>query len=104
MAEIIRREYSWIQELVELVLDWGGDSNLFTTLSVKDIMWGYEDPLLKKVKSILKKYVNSTTFDDKFGLFYKVGTLIFPSLYQFKYVISLYVNSIHVHVFIYPLI
>lgn len=71
VAEIIRREYSWIQELVELVLDWGGDSNLFTTLSVKDIMWGYEDPLLKKVKSILKKYVNSTTFDDKFGLFYK---------------------------------
>lgn len=70
IAEIIRREYSWIQELVELVLDWGDDSNLFMKLSVKEIMWGYEDPLLKKVKAILQKYVNTTTFDDKFGLFY----------------------------------
>lgn len=72
IAEIIRREYSWIQELVELVLDWGDDSNLFMKLSVKEIMWGYEDPLLKKVKAILQKYVNTTTFDDKFGLFYNV--------------------------------
>lgn len=79
IAEIIRREYSWIQELVELVLDWGDDSNLFMKLSVKEIMWGYEDPLLKKVKAILQKYVNTTTFDDKFGLFYNVR--IFYILY-----------------------
>ncbi|XP_061164515.1 cytoplasmic FMR1-interacting protein 2-like [Saccostrea echinata] len=71
IADIIRREYSWIQELVEIVLDWGDDSNLFTTLSVKDIMWGYEDPLLKKIKAIVQKYINTTEFDDKFGLFYK---------------------------------
>lgn len=75
IAEIIRREYSWIQELAELVLDWGDDSNLFMKLSVKEIMWGYEDSLLKKVKAILQKYVNTTTFDDKFGLFYNVRIL-----------------------------
>lgn len=58
------------------MLDWGDDSNLFMELSVKEIMWGYEDPLLKKVKAILQKYVN-TTIDDKFGLFYNVRILYF---------------------------
>lgn len=61
------------------MLDWGDDSNLFMKLSVKEIMWGYEDPLLKKVKAILQKYVNTTTFDDKFGLFYNVRIYILYS-------------------------
>ncbi|KAK3099881.1 hypothetical protein FSP39_011128 [Pinctada imbricata] len=70
IADLLEREYSFIQELAEIILDIGGDSNLFTTLSVRGIMWGYEDPLLKTVNDILKRY-NQSTIDDHFGLFYK---------------------------------
>ncbi|KAJ8298098.1 hypothetical protein KUTeg_024629, partial [Tegillarca granosa] len=68
IASLIRYEYSFIQELVELVLDWGDENNLFMELTVKELVWGYEDNLLKKVNGILLKH-NLTGINDTFGLF-----------------------------------
>lgn len=39
---------------------------IFGTFRVGDLLWGYEDPLLKLIKNILQ-------IDDHFGLFYKVS-------------------------------
>ncbi|KAL0965973.1 hypothetical protein UPYG_G00288920 [Umbra pygmaea] len=41
------------------------NENLFTTRSVRNLLWGYEDGLLKALK------VFNPTLDDVFGLFYK---------------------------------
>ncbi|XP_046557687.1 lysosome membrane protein 2-like [Haliotis rubra] len=68
IANLIRFEYGFIQELVDLVLEGVGE-RLFLQLSVSDIMWGYEDKLLKEVDDILQRTVNKT-IDDHFGLFY----------------------------------
>lgn len=40
---------------------------MFRTFRVGDLLWGYEDPLLKE----LKQFVS----DDHFGLFYKVSSI-----------------------------
>ncbi|KAK3099625.1 hypothetical protein FSP39_007180 [Pinctada imbricata] len=68
IASLIRSEYKLIRELTEIILDAGGDSRLFQKRTVKDILWGYEDPLLKKVNKFLKKYNKS--IDEKIGIFY----------------------------------
>ena len=75
------REYAFIQEAAELILDYGDDSNLFRTLTVRELMWGYQDPLLKKVNELLKKF-HLSTIDDHFGLFY--GVWIFVNLNKFE--------------------
>lgn len=43
------------------------DEGLFTTRTVGELLWGYEDTLLKALK-LLKP-----DLDDVFGLFYKVS-------------------------------
>lgn len=43
-----------------------GNEGLFTTRTVGELLWGYEDALLKALK-LLKP-----NLDDVFGLFYKV--------------------------------
>ncbi|XP_021369072.1 platelet glycoprotein 4-like, partial [Mizuhopecten yessoensis] len=68
VANLIRFEYPWVQELVDLVLEAEKDSTLFGRYSVRDIAWGYEDPLLKAAKDILKRY--NQTIVDTIGLFY----------------------------------
>ncbi|XP_067663480.1 lysosome membrane protein 2-like [Haliotis asinina] len=68
IANLIRFEYGFIQELTDLVLEGVGE-RLFLQLSISDIMWGYEDKLLKLVDDILQRTVNKT-IDDHFGLFY----------------------------------
>lgn len=39
---------------------------IFRTFRVGDLLWGYEDPLLKVIKPMVE-------MDDHFGLFYKVS-------------------------------
>lgn len=65
---MLRFEYGWIKELEDLVLDTTGE-HLFLTLSVKELLWGYEDSLLKDVKKMLSKFGINSTLDDRFGLF-----------------------------------
>lgn len=65
IVELIRREYDWIKEAIETILTLVGDSELFLKLSIKDILWGYEDKLLKEIKKLAGKNI-----DDHFGLFY----------------------------------
>lgn len=46
---------------------------LFATRSVGELLWGYQDGLLKALKLL------EPSLDDEFGLFYKVGTFTEPS-------------------------
>ncbi|XP_060064409.1 lysosome membrane protein 2-like [Ylistrum balloti] len=68
VGNMVRFEYPWVQELVDLVLKATKDSDLFQQYSVRDIAWGYEDPLLKAAKDIVGRY--NISIDDKIGLFY----------------------------------
>ncbi len=45
----------------------GTNEGLFTTRTVGELLWGYEDGLLKALKSV------DPGLDDVFGLFYKVS-------------------------------
>lgn len=51
----------------------GKNEGLFTTRSVGELLWGYQDGLLKALK------VLEPSLDDVFGLFYKVGAFTEPS-------------------------
>lgn len=46
---------------------------LFATRSVGELLWGYQDGLLKALKLM------EPSLDDVFGLFYKVGAFTEPS-------------------------
>lgn len=46
----------------------GEGIGLFTTVSVKDLLWGYEDKLLEMAQKM------DPSLDTVFGLFYKVRT------------------------------
>lgn len=73
VADMIRYEYWFIQELTEIILDVKFDSSLFIELTMKELMWGYEDKLLKYVNQTLQKYkqFNLGHVDDHFGFFYQ---------------------------------
>lgn len=43
------------------------DEGLFTTRTVGELLWGYEDELLKALRTL------KPDLDDVFGLFYKVS-------------------------------
>lgn len=47
----------------------GTGQGLFTTRTVGELLWGYEDGLLKALKTI------KPDLDDVFGLFYKVSLM-----------------------------
>lgn len=49
------------------------NEGLFATRSVGELLWGYQDGLLKALK------VLEPSLDDVFGLFYKVGAFTEPS-------------------------
>lgn len=55
--------------LANLISSYMRDTNegLFTTRTVGELLWGYEDNLLKAIKTI------KHDVDDVFGLFYKVS-------------------------------
>ncbi|XP_033725385.1 uncharacterized protein LOC117315345 [Pecten maximus] len=76
IAELIRFEYGWLQEFVDALLEAAGDAELFLELSIADILWGYEDALLKTVKGIAEKF--NHTLPDEFGLFYNVPSITMP--------------------------
>nr|KAG5697774.1 hypothetical protein BaRGS_026731 [Batillaria attramentaria] len=71
IATLLRYQYGFIEELADLVLDVAGE-HLFVTLSVRQLLWGYEDPLLKDVRDLLLKHHVHLPFNDTFGLFSKV--------------------------------
>lgn len=52
------------------------NEHLFIELSVADLMWGYEDSLLKQLKDVLAKLRIKLPIDDRFGLFYKVRVCV----------------------------
>jgi len=83
---LIRQEFSWIKELVEIILLLVQDQELFLTLSIHDILWGYEDNLLKKVKEVAADLSIHLDLDDHFGLFYNVSLISFILIFLFKYI------------------
>ena len=62
------------------------DQELFLTLSIHDILWGYEDNLLKKVKEEAAKFGIHLDLDDHFGLFYNVSLICVILIFLFKYI------------------
>ncbi|XP_064607931.1 lysosome membrane protein 2-like [Liolophura sinensis] len=73
LANMLRFEYDVILQGLQALFTTVGE-NLFLELSVADILWGYEDNLLKEAKHILADYNLTFPIDDKFGLFYKQNT------------------------------
>ena len=61
--------------MVEKILSVVQDQELFLTLSIHDILWGYEDNLLKKVKEVAATFHVHLDLDDHFGLFYNVSLI-----------------------------
>jgi len=46
------------------------DADLFLTLSVKDLIWGYTDSMMAAAKQIFDLF--DLPFNDHFGFFYQV--------------------------------
>ncbi|XP_059168458.1 lysosome membrane protein 2-like [Physella acuta] len=69
IMSMLKREYTFFDELVDLILNAIGE-RLFIQLSVHDLMWGYEDPLLKDAKEIARMFNRTLNMSDYFGLFY----------------------------------
>ncbi|XP_071087772.1 scavenger receptor class B member 1-like [Haliotis cracherodii] len=70
-AYMTRFEYPVVKEITNLILEALG-GNLYEKYTVWDMVWGYEDPLLKIIKDdILGAFNLSYTLDDHFGFFYK---------------------------------
>lgn len=74
IANMLKYEYGWIQTIAELVLEAVGE-HLFINLTVADLLWGYEDVLLKDIEKLLNSLHINVTLDDRFGLFYNVRKL-----------------------------
>uniref|UniRef100_A0A671RTK7 Lysosome membrane protein 2-like n=1 Tax=Sinocyclocheilus anshuiensis TaxID=1608454 RepID=A0A671RTK7_9TELE len=53
----------WFESFVSALMK-SNNIGVFGTFRVGDLLWGYEDPLLKLIKKLI-------TMDDHFGLFYK---------------------------------
>ncbi|KAK3592837.1 hypothetical protein CHS0354_028913 [Potamilus streckersoni] len=68
IADIVRKEYPLIQELVELLLDWANES-LVMDVTVNGILWGYEEPMIRKIKDLAQKLGHPLNISDRFGLF-----------------------------------
>ena len=73
IANIVRNEPGPLQMFAQAILTWAGEQELFLKLSVKDIIWGYRDPLLNKTMDILKLLHLNATLDDHFGIFVGVS-------------------------------
>ena len=73
LANIVKKEYAPIQDIVELLLEWS-EEELFSTYSVSDLLWGYDDPLLNKTLTILESVFHKKfSITDKFGIFVGVS-------------------------------
>ncbi|CAL1540142.1 unnamed protein product [Lymnaea stagnalis] len=69
IMEMLKWELQAIKWFVNLILKETGE-NLIQELSVHDLMWGYEDPLLKAAKKAAAEFKIHLNFSDMFGLFY----------------------------------
>lgn len=74
IINLLRYEFEALKVLVDTMFDVVKET-LFLKLSVKDILWGYEDNLLKEAQKIASAFNLTLPVSDKFGLFYeKNGT------------------------------
>ncbi|XP_045204924.1 lysosome membrane protein 2-like [Mercenaria mercenaria] len=71
IANILKREFSALQIIAAALLDWASE-DLFVTLSIHDIIWGYDEPLINKTVSLINALGFHLELNDKFGIF--VGT------------------------------
>lgn len=69
IMEMLKWEYSAIKWLANVLMKDTGE-NLIQELSVHDLMWGYEDPLLKAAKKAAAQFKIHLDISDMFGLFY----------------------------------
>ncbi|KAK7097188.1 lysosome membrane protein 2-like [Littorina saxatilis] len=68
IANMVKYQFGIIQEMVNTILEFT-DEHVFIDLTVAELMWGYEDSLLKDVKNELAKLGITLPIDDKFGMF-----------------------------------
>ncbi|XP_063431103.1 lysosome membrane protein 2-like isoform X2 [Mytilus trossulus] len=71
---LVTYEYAFIREMAKLFFDISQDADLFVKHSVKDLLWGYTDPLLATVKQLLQVF--NIPFNDRFGFFYQLNNSI----------------------------
>ena len=73
LLQTVADQLQWMPEAIQrLVLNFIAefeDEDIFYEVSVHDILWGYEDPLLK----LLAKFAPSLIPETKFGLFVGVS-------------------------------
>nr|KAG5697775.1 hypothetical protein BaRGS_026732 [Batillaria attramentaria] len=70
IVNMLRYEYWWLLDVADYLLRHANE-DLFIKLTPGQLLWGYEDPLLKEAKDLLARFNISLPIDDKFGLFYK---------------------------------
>ncbi|GFS15820.1 scavenger receptor class B, member 2 [Elysia marginata] len=74
IINLLRYEFMPLKLLVDTMFDVFNET-LFLKLSVKDILWGYPDNLLKEAQKIASVFNVTLPIPEKFGLFYqKNGT------------------------------
>lgn len=71
IANLVQYEYNVVKDIVDFMLRLSKE-HLFINLTVADLLWGYEDSLLKDAKTAFGLFNISLKMDDKFGLFYQV--------------------------------
>jgi len=68
IANIVKKEFSWLQKFADALIEWG-EKDIFLSLSVKDLVWGYDEPLINKTVTLLNSFGVHLNISDKFGLF-----------------------------------
>ncbi|KAL4230682.1 Lysosome membrane protein 2 [Mactra antiquata] len=68
IANVLQNEFSVIKDLAQVFLDWSSEEVLIN-VSVGDMVWGYDEPLINKTVTILNKFGLKLNISDKFGIF-----------------------------------
>ncbi|XP_012936704.1 lysosome membrane protein 2 [Aplysia californica] len=69
IATIMRFELPWLQKIIDAFVR-AKYENAFRRVSVHDIWWGYEDPVLEEAAELLKKFnITSSLINGKFGFY-----------------------------------
>ena len=72
---LLRYEFLPLKVLVDTMFNVVNET-LFLKLSVRDILWGYPDNLLKEAKKIAADFNLTLPISDEFGLFFEVISLM----------------------------
>ena len=67
LVTVLQNDETWKQELLNIITS-AFNETVFTKHTVAEWLWGYEDPILKKVHD--NPILGSLVPDDKFGFFY----------------------------------